>query len=284
MADPINDPFVEVMDTDAQSPFVRIDADARGIATITIDRPGRRNAFDDAVIAALREAFETMAAADGVRVLFLTGSAGTFSAGADLDWMRGAADRTEADNHEDALRMGSMLKHLHDLPMLTVALVEGSAFGGGAGLVAACDMAVATKTARFAFSEVKLGLIAATISPYVVAAIGSRRARGLFASGQVFDADRALAIGLIDEVVEDAAGLITAREAIVADALLGAPEAVRESKRLVDHVAAHKLDHALIEYTAREIARARVGAEGQEGVRAFIERRRPTWLPVIGDV
>ena len=278
MTDPINDPFVEVMDTDTQSPFVRVDADARGVATITIDRPGRRNAFDDAVIAALREAFETMAAADGVRVLFLTGAAGTFSAGADLDWMRGAADRTEADNHEDALRMGSMLHHLHDLPMLTVALVEGAAFGGGAGLVAACDMAVATRSARFAFSEVKLGLIAATISPYVVAAIGPRRARGLFASGRVFDADRALAIGLVDEVVEDAAGLLAARDAIAADALLCAPDAVRESKRLVDHVAAHKLDQGLIEYTAREIARARVGPEGQEGVKAFFERRRPAWI------
>ncbi len=283
MADPINDPFVEVMDTDAQSSFVRIDADARGVATITIDRPGKKNAFNDEVIAALREAFETVAGADGVRVLFLTGSEGTFSAGADLEWMRGAADRTEGDNHDDAMRMGSMLKHLHDLPMLTVALVEGAAFGGGAGLAAACDMAVATRSARFAFSEVKLGLIAATISPYVVAAIGPRRARGLFASGQVFNAERALAIGLVDEVVEDAAGLIAAREAIVADALLGAPEAVRESKRLVDHVAAHKLDHGLIEHTAREIARARVGAEGQEGVRAFIERRRPAWLPAIGE-
>jgi methylglutaconyl-CoA hydratase len=276
MADLINDPFVEVMDTDAQSPFVRVDADARGVATITIDRPGRRNAFD--VIASLREAFETMAAADGVRVLFLTGSAGTFSDGADVDWMRGAADRTEVDNREDAMRMGSMLRHLHELPMLTVALVEGAAFGGGAGLVAACDMAVATRTARFAFSEVRLGLVAATISPYVVAAIGSRRARGLFASGQVFDADRALAIGLVDEVVEDAAGLMAARDAIAADALLGAPGAVRESKRLVDHVAAHKLDRGLIDYTAREIARVRVGPEGQEGLRAFVERRRPTWI------
>jgi methylglutaconyl-CoA hydratase len=283
MPDLINDPFVEVMDTDAQSPFVRIDADARGVATITIDRPARRNAFNDAVIAALREAFETMAAADGVRVLFLTGAEGTFSAGADLDWMRGAADRTEADNHEDAMRMGSMLRHLHELPMLTVALVEGSAFGGGAGVVAACDWAGAPRAARFAFSEVKLGLIAATISPYVVAAIGSRRARGLFASGRAFDAERALAIGLVDEVVEDAAGLIAAREAIVADALLCASGAVRESKRLVDHVAAHKLDHGLIEYTAREIARARVGPEGQEGVRAFIERRRPAWLPATGE-
>jgi len=281
MPPPINDPFVEVMNTDAQSSFVRIDADERGVATITIDRPGKRNAFNDEVIAALREAFETVAGADGVRVVFVTGAEGTFSAGADLEWMRGAADRTEADNHEDALRMGSMLKHLHDLPMLTVALVEGAAFGGGAGLVAACDMAVATRSARFSFSEVRLGLIAATISPYVVAAIGPRRARGLFASAQVFDADRALAIGLVDEVVADAAGLLEAREAIARDALVCAPGAVRESKRLVDHVAAHHLDQGLIEHTAREIARARVGAEGQEGVRAFIERRRPAWLAPI---
>ena len=281
MTPPLNDPFVEVMDTDAQSTFVRIEADMRGVATITINRPGKRNAFNDEVIAALREAFETVAAADGVRVVFITGAEGTFSAGADLDWMRGAADRTQSDNHEDALRMGSMLKHLHDLPMLTVALVEGAAFGGGAGLVAACDMAVATGSARFSFSEVKLGLIAATISPYVVSAIGSRRARGLFASAQVFGAERALAIGLIDEVVDDAAGLMEAGEAIARDALLCAPGAVRDSKRLVDHVAAHHLDHALIEHTAREIARARVGAEGQEGVRAFIERRRPDWLIAV---
>ena len=282
MATPINDPFVEVMDTDAQSSFVRLDADERGVATITIDRPAKRNAFNDEVIAALREAFETVAGADGVRVVFITGSEGTFSAGADLEWMRGAADRTETDNHEDAMRMGSMLKHLHDLPMLTVALVEGAAFGGGAGLVAACDMAIATRAARFSFSEVKLGLVAATISPYVVAAIGPRRARGLFASARVFDAERALAIGLVDEVVADAAGLLEAREAIARDALPCAPDAVRASKHLVDHVAAHALDHGLIEYTAREIARARVGAEGQEGVRAFIERRRPAWL-AVGD-
>ena len=275
---PINDPFVEVMDTDAQSSFVRLDADARGVATITIDRPGKSNAFDGEVIAARKQAFETVAGADGVRVVFITGAEGTFSIGADPDWIRGAADRSEADNHDDALSMGSMLKHLHDLPMLTVALVEGAAFGGGAGLVAACDMAIAARTARFSFPEVKLGLIAATISPYVVAAIGPRRARGLFASARVFDAERALAIGLIDEVVDDAAELLDAREAIARDALPCAPGAVRESKRLVDHVAAHALDRGLIEYTAREIARARVSAEGQEGVRAFIEQRRPSWL------
>ena len=278
MTDLTSDPYVEVMDTNTQSTFVRLDADADGVATVTINRPGKRNAFDDEVIAALRETFDTLHGADGVRVMFIQGAEGTFSAGADLDWMRGAAERTQSDNYDDALRMGAMLKQLHDLPVLTVALVEGSAFGGGAGLVAACDMAVATKTARFAFSEARLGLLAATISPYVVAAIGQRRARGLFASARTFDADHAHHIGLIDEVVEDAAALLAARNAIARDALLCAPEAVRHSKQLVDHVAAHHLDHGLIEHTAREIARARVSPEGQEGVRAFIERRRPAWL------
>ncbi len=138
-------------------------------------------------------------------------------------------------------------------------------------------MAIATTGAQFAFSEVKLGLLAATISPYVVAAIGPRRARGLFASGRTFDAKEALRIGLVDEVVADADGLATARESIAAEVLACAPGAMAESKRLVDHVADREIDHALMEETARRIARARVGAEGQEGVRAFLSRRKPSW-------
>ncbi len=282
MSDLTNDPYVEVVDTDVQSTFVRLDADDRGVATVTIDRPGRRNAFNDEVIGALREAFETLAGADGVKVAFIRGAGGAFSAGADMEWMRGAADRTQSDNHDDAMRMGDMLKQLHDLPMLTVALVEGAAFGGGAGLAAACDMAIATRNARFAFSEVRLGLVAATISPYVVAAIGPRKARGLFASGRMFDAEEAFRIGLVDQLAEDAAALEAARDDIAREGLLCGPEAVRHSKRLVDHVAAHALDRGLIEHTAREIARARVSEEGQEGVKAFIEKRRPAWLSPPG--
>ena len=203
----------------------------------TIDRPAKRNAFNDEVIAALREAFETVAGADGVRVVFHHRLRRDVLSrgGPRVDARRGRPHRGPTTT-KNAMRMGSMLKHLHDLPMLTVALIEGAAFGGGAGLVAACDMAIATRAARFSFSEVKLGLVAATISPYVVAAIGPRRARGLFASARVFDAERALAIGLVDEVVADAAGLLEAREAIARDALPCAPDAVRASKHLVDHV------------------------------------------------
>jgi methylglutaconyl-CoA hydratase len=229
MANPIADPLVEAVDNDSQSRLVLLDATPGGVAFVTINRASRRNAFNAEVIAALREVFETLEGADGIRAVFIRGAGGTFSAGADLEWMRDAADHTEDDNRDDAMAMAVMLKHLYDLPMLTVALVEGAAFGGGAGLVAACDMAVATEDAKFAFSEVKLGLVAATISPYVVAAIGARRARGLFALGRVFGAPEAKAFGLVDQVVTDEAGLHAAAEAMATEIAACAPGAVGES-------------------------------------------------------
>ena len=277
MTNPIADPFVEVPDTDTQSTLVRIDATPEGIATVTIDRADKNNAFNAEVIAALREAFETLEGADGIRAIFITGAGANFSAGADLEWMRAANDLTEADNRDDAMQMALMLKHLHDLPALTVALVQGSAFGGGAGLAAACDLAIATRDARFAFSEVKLGLIPATISPYVVAAIGPRRARGLFASGRAFDAGFARDIGLVDEVVDDADALQATRDRIAREIMACAPGAVADAKRLVDAVADRDIDHRLLEDTAHRIARARVSDEGREGVLAFIDRRKPYW-------
>jgi methylglutaconyl-CoA hydratase len=277
MTNPIADPIVEVVDTDASSRTAVIEATADGVATVIINRPSRRNAFDSEVIGALHEAFETLEAADGVRLVFVRGAGGTFSAGADLAWMREAAELSESDNREDAMAMAHMLHRLHALPMLTCALVEGSAFGGGAGLVAACDMAIATRDARFAFSEVKLGLIAATISPYVVAALGPRRARALFATGRAFDAQAAHTFGLVDEVVDDASALETARDRLAAQVVDCAPGAVSESKRLVDHVAGRTIDHGLMSETAHWIARVRVSPEGREGVAAFLDHRRPAW-------
>jgi methylglutaconyl-CoA hydratase len=277
MPNPIADPLVEGRDTDDLSTTVRIEATPEGVATVILNRPERRNAFNAEVIAALNSALETLEGADGVRAVFLTGAGGSFSAGADLEWMRDAADFSEADNRADAMAMAAMLKRLHGLPALTVALVDGVAYGGGAGLAAACDMAIATQTAKFAFSEVKLGLIAATISPYVVAAIGPRRARALFATGEGFSAAKAREIGLIDEVVGDAAGLEAAKVRIGAAMRACAPGAVAESKRLVDHVAGREIDHGLMEETARRIARARMGPEGREGVAAFLARRPAGW-------
>jgi len=277
MPNPIADPLVEGPDTDALSSLVAVEATTDGLATVIINRAARKNAFNAEVIGALRSAFDTLEGADGVRVVFLTGAGDTFSAGSDLEWMRDAADYTEADNREDAMAMALMLKRLHDLPALTVALVDGAAFGGGAGLAAACDLAIATERAKFAFSEVKLGLLAATISPYVVAAIGPRRARGLFATGRAFNAQFAREIGLVDEVVADAAAFAGIRARIGEEMRACAPGAVAESKRLVDHVAGREIDHALMEDTARRIARARMSEEGREGVAAFLGRRTPAW-------
>jgi methylglutaconyl-CoA hydratase len=279
MSNPIADPLVEVPDVSPSTDLVRIEATVSGAATVIMNRPDRKNAFDADLISALSEAFETLRGAEGVRVVFLRGAGGTFSAGADLEWMRAAVERSESDNREDAYAMAHMLKQLWDLPALTVALVEGGAFGGGAGMAAACDLAIATADAKFSFSEVKLGLIPATVSPYVVAAIGPRAARGLFATGQAFDAEHALRIGLVSEVVADAHALAAAKARIAREILACAPGAVADAKRLALDVYAQEIDHGLMEETAKRIAQARVSGEGQEGVRAFLERRKPDWAP-----
>lgn len=277
MTNPIADPLVEVPDTDVDETLVQIEATVEGVAMVTINRPERRNAFDARLIAALHEAFETLQGAEGVRVVFLRGAGGTFSAGADLDWMREAADRSESDNREDAYAMAKMLKSLWDMPALTVALVEGGAYGGGAGLAATCDLAVSTADAKFSFSEVRLGLIAATISPYVVAAVGPRTARALFATGSVFDAAYAEKVGLITEVVADTAGLDAACARIATEMMACAPGAVADSKKLVEDVA-YKPIEDVMEDTAKRIARTRVSPEGQEGVRAFLDKRKASWV------
>ena len=277
IANPIADPFVEVPDTDATSDLVILEATEEGAVTVTLNRPEKKNAFDNALIGALRETFETLRDQEGIRVVFVQGAGGTFSAGADLEWMRDAIDHTEDDNRDDAMQMAIMLKHLHDIPALTVALIEGGGFGGGAGLAAACDMGIAVQSAKFAFSEVKLGLIAATVSPYVVAAIGPRRARRLFSSGEVFDAEQAKRFGLIDEVVADAAALEAAKARIIQSQLLCSPGAVGESKRLVDEVVGRHVDHGLMVHTAKRIAAQRVGDDGQAGVRAFLDGRKAPW-------
>ena len=261
---------------DANDDLVRIEATPDGVVFITINRPQKKNAFDAATIAALYEAFETLHGADNVRVVFLRGAGGTFSAGADLSWMRDAAEWSEGDNRDDAMGLAKMLKALHDVPALTVALVEGSAMGGGAGIVAACDMAVAVEGTRFAFSEVKLGLIPATIAPYVVEAVGARRARQLFLTANIFDADYAAHAGLIDMVLPE--GSMDEFISMLTDSLSqNAPGAMGDAKRLVHDVAGKKVDHGLMEETAKRIARARVSVEGQEGVRAFLDKRPPRW-------
>jgi methylglutaconyl-CoA hydratase len=272
-------PLVEFPDVSATTDLVHIQATQAGAVTVTMNRPAKKNAFNDDLISGLEETFETLKGAEGVRVVFIRGAGGVFSAGADLEWMRAAIDRTESDNRADAFALAKMLKGLRDLPVLTVALIEGGAFGGGAGLAAACDLAISTRDAKFSFSEARLGLIPAAISPYVIEAIGPRVARGLFATARVFDAAHAERIGLVSELVDDAAGLGAAAHRIATEILACGPEAVAASKELVEDVAGRVIDHALMELTAQRIAAARVSPEGQEGVRAFLERRKPHWAP-----
>jgi methylglutaconyl-CoA hydratase len=272
----IAQPLVPDAAPDADDDLVQIDSTTDGVVFVTINRSAKKNAFDAATIAALHEAFETLHGADRVRAVFIRGAGGTFSAGADLNWMRDAAGWSESDNRDDAMGLAKMLKALHDIPALTVAVVEGNAMGGGAGIVAACDMAVAVEGARFAFSEVKLGLIPATIAPYVIEAVGARRARQLFLTANAFDADYAAHAGLIDLVLPK--GSVDEFISMLSDSLTNnAPGAMGEAKRLVNDIAHHKIDNGLMDETAKRIARARVSDEGREGVAAFLEKRKASW-------
>ena len=276
MSDPISTKFADFPD-ESSNDCVRLQTTVEGVAMVTLNRPARKNAFDSRTIATLTEVFQTLAGAEGVRVVFLWGAGGNFSAGADIDWMREAGGKSEADNRADALDLATMLKALYDLPMLTVALVQGVAFGGGAGLIAACDVAMVTAEAQFAFSEVKLGLTPATISPYVVQAIGPRAARRLFATGERFGAEEALRIGLIDQIVRDPTEMSQRQEVLVGTIMGNAPGAVAAAKALVEQVKGRPIDHPLLAETAQLIAARRASPEGREGLAAFIEKRPPNW-------
>ena len=272
---------------------VLLDVSPAGVATVTLNRADKRNAFDEMMIAGLIDAFETLKGADHVRIVFVRGAGETFCAGADIDWMRRAAEFSELGNETDALELARMLKHLYDLPQITVALAHGAAMGGGAGLIAACDVAVAVKSTKFRFSEVRLGLIPATISPYVVEAIGSRMAKALFATAEGFDGAYAEKIGLTQYTVEDEPGLYQMMEHLSELALAAAPGAVADAKALVrflvDDVTrsrdlvstqvlpGHVIDDHVLRETAKRIAARRVSAEGREGLAAFLEKRKPEW-------
>jgi methylglutaconyl-CoA hydratase len=244
---------------------LRIERDGP-VLRITLARPDRRNAFDAALIAELAEAFVDVGRA---RAVVLAGDGPSFSAGADVDWMRASADLSYEENVADANALRAMLETIDGCPAPVVARVRGHALGGGAGLVAAADVAVAATDAVFAFSEVKLGIVPAVISPFALAAIGGRAARRYFLTGERFDAATALRIGLVHEVADD---LDAAVERVVEELLSAGPLAVRWAKRLVRE----RPDGP---ETARWIAERRTSDEGQEGLRAFGEKRRPSWRP-----
>jgi methylglutaconyl-CoA hydratase len=251
--------------------------DERGVARVTLNRPDRHNAFDDTMIEALTAAFEDIAGRDEVRVMLLLSEGRSFSAGADLGWMKRMAGYDFGHNLKDAEALAAMLKALYTLPQPTIARVHGPAFGGAVGLVSCCDMAVANERASFSLSEVKIGLVPATISPYVIRAIGERACRRYFMTGERFDAEEAHRLGLVHEV---AAGdsLDDVVEQLV-DALLGnGPQAVRAAKDLIAGVAGQAITPGLIEDTCARIAHIRVSEEGQEGLSAFLGKRPPAWL------
>jgi methylglutaconyl-CoA hydratase len=245
-------------------------------ATLWLDRPERHNAFDDALIAELSAALVELAADSAIRVVLLAGRGKSFSAGADLAWMKRMAGYTAAENEADALKMAEMLNRLDSFPKPTIALVQGAAMGGGVGLVAACDIAIAAEDAQFAFSEARLGLTPATISPYVIAAIGPRAARRYFFTAERFGAQQALHLGLVSAVVP--AADLAGEASKLADILSqNSPGAMAEAKRLIADVTGRPIDAALRSDTAGRIARQRASVEGREGVAAFLEKRKPSW-------
>ena len=248
------------------------------VAVVVLARPDVHNAFDETLIAELTRTLAALDADPGVRVVVLAGQGKSFCAGADLNWMQRMAGYGHAENLADAGALANMLATLDRMAKPTIARVHGAAYGGGVGLVACCDIAIAAQEATFSLSEAKLGLIPATVGPYVVAAIGARQARRYFLSAERFTAAEALRIGLVHDVVPGDA--IDERLDTLIDALLVAgPRAQAESKALIRSVAARRIDDAVIADTVEWIAGVRASPEGREGVAAFLERRRPAWLP-----
>ena len=263
------------MDED-RSRTVLTEIDGRGVARITLNRPEVRNAMNAAFIRDLTEAVEAVGADEAVRAVILTGEGKGFCAGADLAWMRETAGYSVEENYADSGRLGRMLNLLNSLPRPVIGLINGHAFGGGVGLVACCDIAIASSAAKFSLSEVRLGLTPATISPYVVRRIGQSHARRYFLTAEVFDAARAEDIGLVHAVAEPD-GLEAAGQAFVDLLLLGGPKSQAVSKDLIFRVSDREIDDGLIDWTSRLIADIRASDEGREGAGAFLEKRKPAW-------
>ena len=248
-----------------------------GVATITLSQPEIRNAFSDEVIAEITAAFEAVAQHAAVRAVVLAAEGPAFCAGANLNWMRRMADYSREENLVDAGKLAQMLRVIYECPKPTIARVQGDVYAGGLGLVAACDMAVSVDSAHFCLSEVKIGLIPATIAPYVLRAMGARAGQRYFLTGERFDAAEALRIGFVHQVVAPEA-LDDAVDGLLKHLLQASPAAVRACKRLVQDTAGHAIDEALIARTVEGIAEIRASAEGKEGVQAFLAKRKPAWL------
>ena len=254
-----------------------------GVATVILNRPDKHNAFDDDVIAQMTEAFNSIDRDDSIRLMVLASAGKSFSAGADLNWMKRMANYNYDENLRDARALASMLKTLNNLSKPSIAKVQGAAFGGAVGLVSCCDIAIASSQASFSLSEVKIGLIPATISPYVIAAIGTRAAQRLFITAERFSAEHALALNLVSEVCEHQ--LLEERlSKLVQKILANSPAAVAAAKKLSNDISGANIDDQLIEDTCKRIAAIRISNEGQEGLASFLEKRPPSWIKQTNDV
>jgi methylglutaconyl-CoA hydratase len=249
----------------------------RGVETVTLNRPEVRNAFNDEVIAEVTAVFAELAKRDEVRCIVLAGAGAAFCAGADLNWMKRMAGYTRDENLADAATLARMLEVVYRSPQPTIARIQGDVYAGGVGLVAACDIAVSVEAAQYCLSEVKLGLIPATISPYVIRAMGARASHRYFLTAERFSAAEALRVGLVHEVVQPEA--LDAKVGELAQALVQAgPEAVKACKKLLHDVAGNDISAGLVRRTVEGIADIRVSDEGQEGVQSFLGKRKPNWL------
>lgn len=247
------------------------------VATVTLNRPDVRNAFNETSIAELTLAFDELGHDESVRAIVLAANGPAFCAGADLNWMKKMAGYSHAENQADAMRLASMLRTIYYCPKPVIAKVQGDCYAGGMGLVAACDIVVAAEGVNFCLSEVKLGLIPATISPYVIKAMGEQAARRYFLTAERFSALEAKQMGMAHEVVVPEE--LDAAVAAIAKALVtNSPNAVREAKRLVREVSGMPIDDAMLADTAERIAAIRASGEGREGVASFLEKRKPSWL------
>ena len=249
----------------------------RHVATVTLQRPDKRNAFNDEMISELTAAFTKLGADHDVRVIVLAAAGKAFCAGADLNWMRAMADYSYEENLADADKLAQMLKTIYECPKPTIAAIQGDVYAGGMGLVAACDIAIAVKIANFCLSEVRLGLVPATISPYVIRAIGARAAQRYFLSAEVFDSKKARQLGFIHERVSEES-LDDAVDTLCQRMIKNSPDAVKTCKQLLHDVAGAPITDELIADTVKGIADIRSSTQGREGVQAFLQKRKPDWL------
>ncbi len=266
----------ETAQGDVTSPVLFSVSDT-GVATVTLNTPEKHNAFDDYIIATLTRIFTEISKRTDIHVMVLASTGKSFSAGADLGWMKRMASYTYDENYKDAQALALMLKALNSLPQTTIAQIQGAAFGGAVGLTSCCDIVFASNKASFCLSEVKLGLIPATIAPYVVNAIGEKASRRYFQTAERFSADKAMSLGLVSEVF-DPEHLTEEVSKVISTLMNNGPDAIKQAKALALDVSNQEIDDELINETSKRIATIRVSTEGQEGLTAFFEKRTPVWV------